>query len=64
MRRHFWRGVGLFWGGGETAYHSFLSMVLGQFIEQFAYSRGAAYIRGFLELYNAEKLSKRQGGLI
>ena len=61
MRRHFWRGVGLFWGGGETAFHSFLSKFLGQFIERFGYSRGAAYIRGFLELYNAEKLSKLQG---
>ena len=61
MWRHFWRGVGLFWGGAETALHSFLSKVLGQFKERFGYSRGAAYIRGFLELYNAEKLSKLQG---
>ena len=38
MLRYFWRGVGQFWGGGETAFHNFL----GKFIERFGYSRGAA----------------------
>ena len=33
--RHFWRGVGQFWGGGETVVHSFFVYVLGQFKERF-----------------------------
>ena len=38
MLRHFMRGVVQFWGGGETAFHSFLFKLLGQFIERFGYS--------------------------
>ena len=33
MLRHLWRGVRQFWGGGETTFHSFLSKLLGQFME-------------------------------
>ena len=40
--RHFWRGVGQFWGGGETVVHSFLFMFWVNLKNDLAIIKGAA----------------------
>ena len=36
--RHLWMDVRQFWGGGETAFHSFLFRLFGKFIDVFGHS--------------------------
>ena len=47
MLRHLWRGVRQLWGGGETAFHSYLFMLLGPLMELFDHSYGALKLEVF-----------------
>ena len=62
MLRHLWRGVRQLWEGGETAFHSFLFQILGQFIKGVGYSGLNYRFSGVLDCCKIVQTSRQKLG--